>query len=1009
MSSVRSLLIVGFLCALAAPAAAVPKIECPSGQVFDEGRGACRVVVKKCAKVKDGLEHIAAFEANGDTKEAALGVSTLDKLCTQKKPCVEACSQLGVVYLNARANVTKDVQKGLDFYVKACDLKDDDGCIQAFEIHHQGQLGAGMMDSSKGLPYLEKACTKLKSGRACYRMAQLYEWGGTNVTYDSPRATKLYDEAFPMLEKDCKGGDGQACATVGLYYQDRKSDLKTAMARFKTGCDKHSATACFQLAYLQDPEAYFYQSRDQVMDPSCIVPMSYNTQCGDYVDNDGDRKMDFGTGGTYDPGCTSATDNDEDDKAPPPPPLASSCWATPYAIYEKACTKYDNSESCFKAGTWLADQKVSGDSSKVEAMAQRVCKLSAYSCNLYAKLKDQGSLVPYDATGARDLYAKACDAGNGEACATAAERFFWAYDYPSGLRLLEKACDLYQPASCSRAAYEYSSGYQIPQDLPRAFILYQTACNRGDVEGCLSTGQMLLDGRDDGSMISKPGQAAPYFQDACNYYGNTSACSTMARLYEEGKITGQPDIQTALSFYDTACFSWDASDTWSCQKIIKYRSEGANKDLLTAARAQIIVCKQYGTLDDCKKADKMLSNANADSYTRDELRTRLDSACNAGYPIESACLALALFYRDGSFAIPRNPQMAREILSASCDRWSPQACFELGASYEKSQDTMSAQQYYARACDGWYRDACVHAARLRDDPSDALRTYTQLCFEETLPLACRSAAEAYYVGKGASWDVGEAYRLFDRACELEDASACASMGMMWEHGVGQAADPARAYESYQKACDAKDAVACGRAGHYLETGVGVTADATRAEKYYQQACEAESAEACRWLADLQESGGKGQASKIAQLRQRAFDMAKEQSAAGDPYATWLLGTFHRDGVATLKSATKAAEVFVTACEANSPLGCLDAGKLYLDGGEGLAADANNAKVNLDKACAANVVEACTLSGAGPKTPPGQVKPGAKGCACQGSGADPGSFMLVGFVALFFVRRRRRAS
>jgi len=988
---------------LAAPAAAVPNVVCPEGKVFDEGRGACRAVVRKCAKVSEALGHVEAFEKDGDTKRADQGVKLLDKLC--KKSCREACSQLGLVYRDARANVTQDVQKSLDFYVEACRLKDDDGCIQAFEIHHNGQLGAGTMDSSKGLPYLEKACTKLASGRACHRLAQIYEWGGTNVLVDTARSTKLYDQAFPLLEHDCEDGDGQACATVGQIYQDKKSDLKTAMARFKRGCDNHGAYACYYLAYLQDPEAYLYAvGRDKIMDPACIATASYNAQCGNYYDDDQDGKSDY----PNDPGCSSATDNDEADTVPPPSPLAATCWAPSYKLYEKACTEYDHFDSCIKAGSWLADEKVVGDTSKVELMAKRVCKLSAYSCNLWAKLKDAGRLVAYDATGALDLYVKACDAGNGEACMTASERYLYSYsDTAKGLTLLEKACELYQSSACTRAAYEYQYGYYGAQDLPKAFSLYQTACNRGDVDGCLSTGNMLLEGKYDGSLVPNAQEAAGYFENACTYYGNVSACSTLGRLYEDGTIGGTPNLDLAVQYYESSCLAWESWDTSACAKVIKFRSAGARKDLVAAARAQIVICKNYGSLDDCRLADKMLSDAGADVYTRSELRDRLEAACTGTYPIESACTALAVFLRDGSYAIAKDLAQANQILERSCERYSAEACFHLGASYEKSKDLDAARLYYTRACDNWFRDGCVAAARVLGDPREALEIFVRLCHAEQHPSACTSAATSYYAARGVTWDVGEAYRLFDRACELEDAAACDTMGTMWEHGVGQAPDVDRAYESYQRACSGGYVPACGRAGRFLELGTGVTADAARAETYYVQACETGDApDACRWLADLYQQTAKAKAPRIAQLYQRAFDLAKTQSANG-AYQLWLLGTFHRDGVATMKSATEAAKLFVQACEAYLPLGCLEAGRMYLGkpGSEGLTADYALAKVQLDKACAANVVEACALAEQallGPSA--GAVQ--KHGC-CQTGGGPAGSGAITVLVLLALTAGRKR--
>ena len=58
-------------------------------------------------------------------------------------------------------------------------------------------------------------------------------------------------------------------------------------------------------------------------DPGCLSATDNtentdaNPQCSDELDNDGDTKIDFGTGPTNDPGCTSATDNSENTDANP--------------------------------------------------------------------------------------------------------------------------------------------------------------------------------------------------------------------------------------------------------------------------------------------------------------------------------------------------------------------------------------------------------------------------------------------------------------------------------------------------------------------------------------------------------------------------------------------------------------------------------------------------------------------------------------------------------------------
>ena len=60
--------------------------------------------------------------------------------------------------------------------------------------------------------------------------------------------------------------------------------------------------------------AHIRVDRDvQTPPPPPPPPPPPRLQCSDTIDNDGDGKIDFGTGANNDPGCTSATDNDETD------------------------------------------------------------------------------------------------------------------------------------------------------------------------------------------------------------------------------------------------------------------------------------------------------------------------------------------------------------------------------------------------------------------------------------------------------------------------------------------------------------------------------------------------------------------------------------------------------------------------------------------------------------------------------------------------------------------------
>jgi TPR repeat protein len=945
----------------AAPAFAVDR-ACPKGQAWDIKRGSCRKLSGKGGPAKKYQEGLAHLEGRAKNPDTAKGLKLIGEACTKK--VAEACTQLGFVYLNGRGDITKDSQKAADFYLKACDLKDADGCVGEFEAHAYGYLGTS--DYAKGLPYLKKACNTLKNGRACRRLAQVYAWGGVGVEVDTVQSDKLYKLAFPMLEKDCDDDDGLSCSELGTMYRDGYGapfDLAKSVKLFQKGCDKGAGAACYSLAQLYDPDSYYsyVQGREALIDRT---------------------------------------------------------YAKPYALYEKACTRYDNFDSCYTAGRWLSEGKVKGDLASVEKMAKRVCDLSAYSCILWASLKDEGKLVTQDRAGALELYVKACDASNSAACTTAADKYWQgqgvAYSITQALGLWEKACELWDAVSCTRAAqwYWYGDTYSgVPQDLAKAFTLFQSGCNRGDMDSCLWTGDLLTNGTD-GTNVKKPKLAVDYYVYACNY-GNGRACWLVGDLYATGAATDTKDPVSAASYYQQACFAYGSFEAQGCLKTVEVLRAGIDvpKDLITAGRAQAVICKNYGAVADCLLADQLLKEGGADQWVKEDVVYQIDSACTSG--VENACVALALLYRGGGFMVAKNVTESTTRLQASCDRFFMEACYRLGESYERglgvSADAGQARLYFQKACDGYVPDACVAIARVAGDPKEAVELFKRLC-DQSVPAGCSGAAAAYASGGGVRWDVGTAFDLYTKGCDLNDAPSCAKVAEMLEVGIAKDVDLKKAYELYQKSCDAGYVGACGAAARFLEKGDGgVAVDVAKADKLYEQACEADAPDACRWYADFLKASKKGSSPKIAQLYGRALSLAKEQ-AKSSAYHQWLLGTFHLDGVATVKNPDAAVKLFVEACDANYPMGCLDAGRMYLGepGYEGVPPDLAVAAVTLDKACSANVVIACTLADKARTGPtPGPVKKTAKGCCDSGGGAGAAIPGVLVMLALIGSRRRRR--
>lgn len=933
-----------------APAEAVER-PCPEGQIWDLNRGAC--VKKKKARRRSpeekyyaALEHL---EGRARRPDPAKGVALLREACAARHGA--ACTQLGFVHLHGRGGVAVDGKQALVHYDQGCALGDLDGCVGAADVHGSGVLGA--IDHAAATQFLARACDG-KSGRACHRLAQRHEQA-LGVAEDKARAQALYRDAMTLLEAECGKGVGASCDLVGLMYRDGSgvdADWKKAATLFEQGCTARAGDACYHLGGL----------------------------------------VGAGMGVAKDP-------------------------RRAYQLHEKACVDYDHGDACFEAGRMLAVDEVAGDARGLERLAQRACELGPSTCHLLGFIRQHGKGVAADAAGAIGAYRTACDAGNGVACQWAGDLLLagsgGAADPRGALTLWEKGCELGDGRSCVHAGRLHWQGDDaagIAQAQARGYELFHQGCLRNDTFACEWGGVVLKDGTD-GTGVAKPDTALLYFEHQCSL-GGGAGCGFAGDLHRDGKLSTGVDVARAVELYDLGCGAVEPT-AHGCRQVAHYRREGTDvpKDLLAVARALTVACRVEG--ETCMDADAALKEAGAGADDQAALRAAIEEGCGRG--LEVACASYALLQRHGGHAVAKDLKDSARRLGASCERGYLHGCFLWAAVYEYglgiAPDKEQAKAVYKRACDGGYHEGCFGLSNLlagEGADADAMRVWYQSC-EAGHASSCNSLGFYYYTAKGVRWDIAEATRLYEKGCELGDAVACSNVAEMYEYGITRERDAGKAYALYQKACEMGFQGACGRAAWYLERGeAGAAKDAAKAEALYEAGCNIDMPDACQRLADLLEGNGKGTPSRIAQLRQRAFDSARQQ-AATNPFYKWMLGTFHRDGVATVKDAKAAAALFVEACAGYDPLGCLDAGRLYVDGAEGLAPDRELAAVQLDKACAANVAEACKLAQTartGGATP-GTVQAKGSGCACNGGGGATGA-ALAALVLLALGRQRRRA-
>jgi TPR repeat protein len=124
----------------------------------------------------------------------------------------------------------------------------------------------------------------------------------------------------------------------------------------------------------------------------------------------------------------------------------------------------------------------------------------AFACTALGDIYQHGRGVPANRARARELYQRACRAGEPDGC-------FWlaALEWTDGdptddrARLMrarsayERACDAGSRDGCEWAAYLHLSGTGgLPKDLDAALPLYRRACTTDHAAACLHVGTILL-------------------------------------------------------------------------------------------------------------------------------------------------------------------------------------------------------------------------------------------------------------------------------------------------------------------------------------------------------------------------------------------------------------------------------------------------------------------------------------------------------------------------------------
>lgn len=227
--------------------------------------------------------------------------AVLEERCRKGETAL--CTSLGNMYRHG-AEVTKDVDKAVEFYGLACSRGDSKSCHTLYQIGFADVRGKG---TKQNLPRAVKSFTSacdgsasgIYSGPACHELANLHLKGnsvrkdasrgvellhrgcnrssrracrdlgdilleGSLVSKDVSAAVAAYSNACEGKDKDTKG-----CMQLGLLYsrgEQVKRDIPAAAKYLTGGCTfpNQIGTACYELAVLYETELAGKKSEEEI-------------------------------------------------------------------------------------------------------------------------------------------------------------------------------------------------------------------------------------------------------------------------------------------------------------------------------------------------------------------------------------------------------------------------------------------------------------------------------------------------------------------------------------------------------------------------------------------------------------------------------------------------------------------------------------------------------------------------------------------------------------------------
>ena len=402
-------------------------------------------------------------------------------------------------------------------------------------------------------------------------------------------------------------------------------------------------------------------------------------------------------------------------------------------------------------------------------------------------------------------------------------------------------------------------------------------------------------------------------------------------------------------------------------------------------------CAAKGT-DACYRLGKLLidgTHVPADAARGEPL---VVAACDAGSP--RACSYLAGSYRSG-VGLRRDWRRAARYFAKACDAGSPGECAVL-AERALAGNRARALALFQRACDGGRSASCSRLGTLLGRGragQKALDAFLAGCDLDDM-TSCADATDLLTTNRRVRLAPDKARPLFERVCQADVGSGCFGLAPMVAHGVAGARDWGRGLDLYDRACALHVARACAE-GRRERAHPPAFQCATEDE--CTPLCDERIPKACTRLGDLRAT----RAVTTAEQKTPGFARAGTEldgvcdGASGDYDA----GCDHGDPAACLRLGNDRGDVdaYDRACKLGARDGCLARDLIREARRAGSPRISSRLRHALERGCATGKDDmACQLSLLADYLEPGHRQAALEAACARGQGR---ACRLVAYVFL----------